>query len=156
MHYECELGVGIGKPVRDATPDAALTCIAGYTVANDYAVRDHLENYYRPNLRAKNRDAATLLGPWLVDAGDVPDPMDLELRTLVNGEVRQRGTTRDMIFDVWQLIAHLSRYLTLAPGDVILTGTPQGVVNVDVGDEIVTEIDGIGRLVGYIDAPGAT
>jgi 5-oxopent-3-ene-1,2,5-tricarboxylate decarboxylase/2-hydroxyhepta-2,4-diene-1,7-dioate isomerase len=101
----------------------------------------------------KNRDAATLLGPWLVDAADVPDPMALELRTLVNGEVTQRGNTRDMIFDVWRLISHLSRYLTLAPGDVILTGTPQGVVNVNPGDEVVTEIDGIGRLVGFIDAP---
>jgi 5-oxopent-3-ene-1,2,5-tricarboxylate decarboxylase/2-hydroxyhepta-2,4-diene-1,7-dioate isomerase len=156
MHYECELAVVIGEPAKHVTPEGARACVAGYTVANDYAVRDHLENYYRPNLRAKNRDAATLLGPWLVDAGDVPDPMGLELRTLVNGEVRQRGTTRDMIFDVWQLVAHLSQYLTLAPGDVILTGTPQGVVNVDVGDEVVTEIDGIGRLVGFVDGPRAT
>jgi 5-oxopent-3-ene-1,2,5-tricarboxylate decarboxylase/2-hydroxyhepta-2,4-diene-1,7-dioate isomerase len=156
MHYECELAVVIGEPAKNVSSAEARACVAGYTVANDYAVRDHLENYYRPNLRAKNRDAATLLGPWLVDQAEVPDPMALELRTLVNGELKQRGNTRDMIFDVWQLIAHLSRYLTLAPGDVILTGTPQGVVNVNPGDEVVTEIDGIGRLVGYIDPPRAT
>jgi 5-oxopent-3-ene-1,2,5-tricarboxylate decarboxylase/2-hydroxyhepta-2,4-diene-1,7-dioate isomerase len=155
MHYECELAVVIGSPVRRATPESALACVAGYTVANDFAVRDHLENYYRPNLRAKNRDAATLLGPWLVDAGDVADPMNLELRTRVNGKLTQRGNTRDMIFGVGPLIAHLSRYLTLGPGDVILTGTPKGVVNVDVGDEVVTEIDGIGRLVGYVEAEPA-
>ena len=152
MHYECELAVVIGRPVRDTTPERALTCVAGYTVANDYAVRDHLENYYRPNLRAKNRDAATLLGPWLVDAADVADPMNLELTTRVNGKLTQSGNTRDMIVGVGPLIAHLSRYLTLGPGDVILTGTPKGVVNVNAGDEVVTEIDGIGRLVGYVDA----
>jgi len=152
MHYECELAVVIGEPVRRATPESALECVAGYSVANDYAVRDHLENYYRPNLRAKNRDAATLLGPWLVDAADVADPMDLELRTTVNGKLTQRGNTRDMIVGVGPLIVHLSAYLTLAPGDVILTGTPQGVVNVNPGDEVVTEIDGIGRLVGYVEA----
>jgi 5-oxopent-3-ene-1,2,5-tricarboxylate decarboxylase/2-hydroxyhepta-2,4-diene-1,7-dioate isomerase len=152
MHYECELAVVIGRPARRVTADASLGYVAGYTVANDYAVRDHLENYYRPNLRAKNRDGATLLGPWLVDAADVPDPMSLELRTTVNGKVTQRGNTRDMILDVGRLIAHLSSFMTLLPGDVILTGTPEGVVNVNAGDEIVTEIDGIGRLVGYIDA----
>jgi 5-oxopent-3-ene-1,2,5-tricarboxylate decarboxylase/2-hydroxyhepta-2,4-diene-1,7-dioate isomerase len=155
MHYECELAVVIGRPVRDATSESALACVAGYTVANDYAVRDHLENYYRPNLRAKNRDAATLLGPWLVDSADVADPMNLELTTRVNGKLTQSGNTRDMIIGVGPLIAHLSRYLTLGPGDVILTGTPKGVVNVDPGDEVVTEIDGIGRLVGYIDAEPA-
>jgi 5-oxopent-3-ene-1,2,5-tricarboxylate decarboxylase/2-hydroxyhepta-2,4-diene-1,7-dioate isomerase len=152
MHYECELAVVIGRPLRRASPEAALAAVAGYTVANDYAVRDHLENYYRPNLRAKNRDAATLIGPWLVDAGDVADPLDLQLRTLVNGKLTQSGSTRDMIFGVGPLLSHLSAWLTLGPGDIILTGTPKGVVNVNAGDEIVTEIDGIGRLVGYIEA----
>jgi 5-oxopent-3-ene-1,2,5-tricarboxylate decarboxylase/2-hydroxyhepta-2,4-diene-1,7-dioate isomerase len=150
MHYECELAVVIGRPARRVASDAALAHVAGYTVANDYAVRDYLENYYRPNLRAKNRDGATLLGPWLVDASDIADPMNLELRTTVNGTVTQHGNTRDMILDVARLIAHLSSFMTLSPGDVILTGTPEGVVNVNSGDEIVTEIDGVGRLVGFI------
>ncbi len=155
MHYECELAVVIGRPLRRASPEEALGGIAGYTVANDYAVRDHLENYYRPNLRAKNRDSATLLGPWLVDAADVADPMDLELRTLVNGKLTQSGRTRDMILGVGPLLSHLSGWLTLGPGDILLTGTPKGVVNVNAGDEIVTEIDGIGRLVGFIEAESA-
>jgi len=156
MHYECELAVVIGRTAHRAPAATALEHVAGYTVANDYAVRDYLENYYRPNLRVKNRDGATLLGPWLVDTADVPDPADLELRTTVNGRVTQHGNTRDMILDVAKLIAHLSSFMTLSPGDVILTGTPEGVVNVDAGDEVVTEIDGVGRLVGYIEADART
>jgi len=150
MHYECELAVVIGRTARNVARGEALACVAGYTVANDYTIRDYLENYYRPNLRVKNRDSCTLLGPWLVDAADVGDPGALELRTTVNGKVTQRGNTRDMIFDVPQLIEYLSAFMTLGPGDVILTGTPEGVVNVSPGDEIVTEIEGIGRLVNFV------
>jgi 5-oxopent-3-ene-1,2,5-tricarboxylate decarboxylase/2-hydroxyhepta-2,4-diene-1,7-dioate isomerase len=101
-------------------------------------------------LRVKNRDGCTVLGPWLVDAADVPDPHALELRTLVNGVVTQQGNTRDLISDIPTLIAYLSGFMTLSPGDVILTGTPDGVINVNVGDEVVTEIDGIGRLVNTL------
>lgn len=150
MHYECELAVVIGRTARNVARQSAYEYVAGYTVANDYVVRDYLENYYRPNLRAKNLDGCTLLGPWLVDAADIADPMSLQLRTYVNGKMTQQGTTKDMIFDVPALIEYLSAFMTLGPGDVILTGTPEGVVNVDVGDEVVTEIDGIGRLVNFI------
>ncbi|PWC35171.1 fumarylacetoacetate hydrolase family protein [Azospirillum sp. TSO22-1] len=152
MHYECELAVVIGRTARDVPKERAYEVVAGYTVANDYAVRDYLENYYRPNLRVKNRDGCTPLGPWLVDAADVPDPMNLRLRTLVNGRVTQEGHTRDMIFDVPTLIATLSSFMTLGPGDVILTGTPEGLVDVRPGDEVVTEIEGVGRLVNTITA----
>ena len=75
----------------------------------------------------KSRDCATPLGPWLVDAADVADPMNLQLRTLVNGRVTQEGNTRDMIFDIPALIAYLSEFMTLSPGDIILTGTPEGL-----------------------------
>ncbi len=150
MHYECELAVVIGCSAKGVKRADAMACVAGYTVANDYAIRDYLENYYRPNLRVKNRDTCTVLGPWLVDAADVPDPHALALRTLVNGRVTQQGNTRDMIADIPALIEYLSAFMTLAAGDVILTGTPDGVVNVNVGDEVVTEIDGIGRLVSTI------
>jgi len=150
MHYECELAVVIGQAARNVPRREALAYVAGYTVANDYAIRDYLENYYRPNLRVKNRDSATVLGPWLVDAADVPDPMALELRTRVNGRVTQRGNTAKMIFDVAMLIEYLSGFMTLSSGDVILTGTPEGVINVDAGDEVVTEIEGIGNLTSYI------
>ena len=127
-----------------------MACVAGYCVANDYAVRDYLENYYRPNLRVKNRDTCTVLGPWLVDAADIPDPHALVLRTLVNGKITQQGNTRDLMNDIPALIEYLSGFMTLGAGDVILTGTPDGVVNVNVGDEVVTEIDGVGRLVNTI------
>ena len=150
MHYECELAVVIGRPARRVKAADALAHVAGYTVANDYAVRDYLENWYRPNLRVKNRDAATAIGPWLVDAADVADPQALALRTLVNGRPTQQGHTGNMIHTVAVLIEYLSAFMTLLPGDIILTGTPEGVANVNAGDEVVTEIDGIGRLVNTL------
>ena len=154
MHYECELAVVIGRTARKVKPADAMGFVAGYTVANDYAVRDYLENWYRPNLRVKNRDGCTALGPWWVDAADVIDPHKLGMRTLVNGELRQHGNTRDLIDDIPALIEYLSGFMTLSPGDLILTGTPEGVINVDVGDEVVCEIDGIGRLVNTIVGDG--
>jgi len=150
MHYECELAVVIGKSASKVKAADAMQHVAGYTVCNDYAIRDYLENWYRPNLRVKNRDGGTVLGPWLVDAEDVPRPHDLALRTLVNGKVTQQGHTGNMINDIPALIEYLSAFMTLQPGDVILTGTPEGVVNVNVGDVIMTEIDGIGHLVNTI------
>jgi 5-oxopent-3-ene-1,2,5-tricarboxylate decarboxylase/2-hydroxyhepta-2,4-diene-1,7-dioate isomerase len=146
MHYECELAVVIGKTARGILKSNAYDYVAGYTIANDYAIRDYLENYYRPNFRVKSRDRATPIGPWLMDAADVPHPMNLQLRTLVNGRVTQEGSTRDMIFDIPTLIEYLSAFMTLSPGDIILTGTPEGLTGVHVGDEVVTEIDGIGSL----------
>ena len=150
MHYECELAVVIGTTARNVLRNDAMGVIAGYTVANDYAIRDYLENYYRPNLRVKNRDGCTALGPWLVDAADVPEPGALELSTRVNGKLVQRGNTRDLVTGIAELIEYLSSFMTLAPGDVILTGTPEGVVDVEPGDEVVCEIEGIGRLVNTI------
>jgi 5-oxopent-3-ene-1,2,5-tricarboxylate decarboxylase/2-hydroxyhepta-2,4-diene-1,7-dioate isomerase len=91
-----------------------------------------------------------VLGPWFVDAADLPDPHALRLRTLVNGKVTQDGTTANMVNDIPALIEYLSGFMTLTAGDVILTGTPEGVVNVGVGDEVVTEIEGIGALVNHI------
>jgi 5-oxopent-3-ene-1,2,5-tricarboxylate decarboxylase/2-hydroxyhepta-2,4-diene-1,7-dioate isomerase len=146
MHYACELAVVIGRTARRVTRTDAYEYVLGYTVANDYVVRDYLDNYYSPNLRAASRDACTPLGPWLVDAGDVRDPMNLRLRTLINGAITQQGSTRDMVFDIRFLIAYLSAFMTLFCGDVILTGTPDGLGGVHDGDEVVTEVDGIGSL----------
>ncbi|CAM4238007.1 fumarylacetoacetate hydrolase family protein [Bordetella tumbae] len=146
MHYECELAVVIGKPARGVRAADAMAHVAGYTVANDYAIRDYLENWYRPNLRVKNRDTCTVLGPWLVDAADVPDPHALSLSTRVNGTVTQQGSTANMINDIPALIEYLSSFMTLLPGDVILTGTPDGVINVNEGDEVVCEVESIGAL----------
>ena len=150
MHYECELTVVIGRQARKVKRDDAYDFVAGYTVANDYAVRDYLENWYRPNLRVKNRDGATPIGPWLVDAADIANPMALALKTTVNGKVTQEGNTKDMIFDVPCLIEYFSSFMTLNPGDLILTGTPDGVVDCQPGDVIVTEIEGIGALMNTI------
>jgi 5-oxopent-3-ene-1,2,5-tricarboxylate decarboxylase/2-hydroxyhepta-2,4-diene-1,7-dioate isomerase len=146
MHYECELTVVIGKEARRVKRDDAYDFVAGYTVANDYAVRDYLENWYRPNLRVKNRDGATPLGPWFVEAGDIANPMALALKTTVNGKLTQAGNTKDMIFDVPFLIEYFSSFMTLRPGDLILTGTPDGVVDCRPGDVVVTEIEGLGAL----------
>ncbi len=152
MHYECELAVVIGRRARNVKSEDAYDYVLGYTVANDYVIRDYLENYYRPNLRAKNYDNCTPLGPWLVDREDIPNPMNLTLRTYVNGKLTQEGSTRDMVFSIPELIAYLSSFMTLSEGDLILTGTPKGVVDTKAGDEVVTEIEGIGRLLNRIVA----
>ncbi|SHG43717.1 fumarylacetoacetate hydrolase family protein [Ornithinibacillus halophilus] len=146
MHYECELAVIIGKKARNVTRMHANDYIAGYTVVNDYAIRDYLENYYRPNLPVKNRDGLTPIGPWFVNRDSINNPMNLTMRTYVNGEIKQEGNTKDMVFDIPYLIEYLSSFMTLNKNDVILTGTPKGTVNVVEGDEVVTEIEEVGSL----------
>jgi 5-oxopent-3-ene-1,2,5-tricarboxylate decarboxylase/2-hydroxyhepta-2,4-diene-1,7-dioate isomerase len=155
MHPECELVAIIGKPAHRVRTENALDYVSGYTVACDYAIREYLENYYRPNLAVKNRDATTPLGPWIVDASDIADPQNLRLRTTVNGEIVQDGSTCDMILTVAQLVSYLAETMTLMPGDMILTGTPQGVHFCAAGDEVVCEIEGIGRLVNQLVGEGA-
>jgi 5-oxopent-3-ene-1,2,5-tricarboxylate decarboxylase / 2-hydroxyhepta-2,4-diene-1,7-dioate isomerase len=150
MHYECELAVVIGRQARLVKSEDAYEYIAGYTIANDYAIRDYLENYYRPNLKVKNRDTCTPIGPWLVDAEDIGNPMNLTLKTYVNGRLTQEGNTKDMIFSIPALIEYLSSFMTLNRGDIILTGTPKGSVDTVVGDEVVTVIEKIGCLVNTI------
>lgn len=151
MHYECELTIVVGRTAKNVKRDDAHDFIAGYTIANDYAIRDYLENWYRPNLRVKNRDTCTPLGPWLVDAADVADPMALALQTTVNGKLTQSGNTRDMIFGVPFLIEYFSSFMTLQPGDLILTGTPDGVVDCRPGDVVITSIEGLGELLNTIE-----
>jgi 5-oxopent-3-ene-1,2,5-tricarboxylate decarboxylase / 2-hydroxyhepta-2,4-diene-1,7-dioate isomerase len=146
MHYECELAVVIGRTAKNIKRDDAYDFIAGYTVANDYAIRDYLENWYRPNLRVKGRPTCTPLGPWLVYANDIAEPMNLNLQTTVNGQITQRGNTKDMIFSIPALIEYFTSFMTLRPGDLILTGTPDGVVDCQPGDEIECSIDGVGTL----------
>lgn len=146
MHYEAELVAVMGRPARHVRRADAMAYVGGYTVCNDYAVRDYLENYYRPNLRVKSRDTLTPLGPWIVDAADVADPHALDVTTRVNGEVRQQGNTRDMIFTIPVLVEYLSRFLTLQPGDMISTGTPKGLSDVQPGDVVEVEVQGVGAL----------
>lgn len=146
MHYECELAIVIGKTAKNVKAADADDYVLGYTVANDYAIRDYLENYYRPNLRVKNRDGCTPIGPWLTRTDQIADPMNLKLTTRINGKTTQEGTTKDMIFSVKTLVEYLSSIMTLQPGDVILTGTPEGLADTKHGDIIETEIEGLGVL----------
>lgn len=150
MHPECELVAIIGRPARNVKAEQALDHVAGYTIANDYAIREYLENYYRPNARVKNRTATTPIGPWVVDAADIGDPQSLALRTTVNGDLVQDGNTADMILSVAGLIEYLSGIMTLMPGDLILTGTPQGLRFVNAGERVQTSIEGIGTLVNNL------
>jgi 5-oxopent-3-ene-1,2,5-tricarboxylate decarboxylase/2-hydroxyhepta-2,4-diene-1,7-dioate isomerase len=150
MHCECELAVVIGREARRVRRPHAYDFVAGYTIANDYALREYLEDFYRPNLRVKNRDHCTPIGPWIVDAADIANPMALNLRSYVNGELVQQGNTSDMIFSIPEIVEYLSDFMTLSPGDVILTGTPSGVRFVQPGDKVVTEIESIGSLANTI------
>jgi len=146
MHYECELAVVIGRPGRRIPEREAMDYVLGYTVANDVTVRDYVGNLFRPPVKAKGWDTFTPLGPYLVTADEVEDPHDLELTAHVNGELRQRGHTSQMVFSIPEIIAYLSRFLTLRPYDVILTGTPRGLSPVVAGDRMRMEVEGVGVL----------
>lgn len=146
MHYECELIAVIGKTGKNIKREEALDYVAGYTICNDYAIRDYLENYYRPNLRVKSRDSLCPIGPWIVDKEDIADVNNLALETRVNGELTQQGTTADMIFDIPFLIEYLSSFMTLNEGDLIATGTPKGLKDIQPGDVVSCSIAGIGTL----------
>jgi 5-oxopent-3-ene-1,2,5-tricarboxylate decarboxylase/2-hydroxyhepta-2,4-diene-1,7-dioate isomerase len=146
MHYEGELGVVIGRPARRVRRAEALHYVSGYTVCNDVTVRDFVENFYRPPVKAKGFDTFGPIGPWIVDAADVAHPEALAVRTWVNGELRQDGNTRDLIFDVPALIEYASDFMTLPAGTIISTGTPRGISNVVLGDVMVVEVEGVGRL----------
>lgn len=124
--WEVELAVVIGAEVRDISRGDALACIAGYCVANDLTERG-LIRASGQLLDGKGLDGFTPLGPWLVTADEIVDPQALTLTLSVNGVVQQSGTTATMIFPIDEIISHISRRMTLLPGDVILTGTPPGI-----------------------------
>jgi 2-keto-4-pentenoate hydratase/2-oxohepta-3-ene-1,7-dioic acid hydratase in catechol pathway len=151
--WEVELAVVIGRQARYlGSPDDALAHVAGYAVSNDISERAfQLEQSGGQWSKGKCCETFNPLGPWLVTADEVADPQALGLRSFVNGEPRQDSTTADMIFSVAYLIWHLSQYLVLDPGDVINTGTPQGVAlsgrfpYLAAGDRVELEIDGLGK-----------
>lgn len=145
MHYEIELAVVIGRRCRRVRAAGAYDVIRGYTIANDITVRDFVTNFYRPPVKAKGWDTFCPLGPYLVE-GEIDDPHSLELRAYVNGELRQRGHTSQLLRKVPELIEFISEFMTLEPGDVILTGTPRGISHVHPGDVMRLEIDGLGVL----------
>ena len=150
--FEGELAVVIGKPARYVTRDEALAYVAGYTVFNDGSIRA----YHPPAhslVAGKNFDATGSMGPALVFTDEIKDPGNLRLRTWVDGELMQDSSTGDMIFDVPTLVAYLSEFMTLMPGDVIATGTPSGVGLgrtpkrwLRPGETVAVEVEGVGRL----------
>ncbi len=154
VDYECELAVVIDKPARDVSPEDALSHVLGYTAANDVSARKWQRHGGAGQwIRGKSFDTFCPLGPALVTPDEIPDPQTLSISTTVNGVKLQSSHTSDMIFTVAQLIAHLSRDMTLLPGTVILTGTPEGVgfvrnppIFLEPGDTVTVEIERIGAL----------
>lgn len=142
VEHEAELVVVIGRRGRWVSPDEALDFVMGYTAGNDVTARD-LQRRDGQWTRAKGFDTFCPLGPWIETEFD---PADAMITCTVNGEMRQMASTRDMVFDVRQLIAYCSSVMTLEPGDVIFTGTPAGVSPLRAGDEVEVSIEGIGRL----------
>jgi 2-keto-4-pentenoate hydratase/2-oxohepta-3-ene-1,7-dioic acid hydratase in catechol pathway len=148
VHYEGELAVVIGRICRDVTPDRVAEVVYGYTVGNDVTARD-LQRRDVQFTRAKGFDSFCPLGPWIETELDTSD---LKVTTHLNGELKQDGTTKDMVFDVTALVTHVSSVMTLLPGDVILTGTPEGVGPMQVGDEVEVTVAGIGSLTNRVVA----
>ena len=142
VHHEAELAVVIGSLLSQVTPSQAKRGIYGFTAANDVTARD-LQRSEDQWTRAKGFDSFCPLGPAI--STDV-DPADLRVRCLVDGEVRQDGSTADLVFDVPTLVSYISQVMTLLPSDVILTGTPAGVGPIEPGQRVRVEIDGIGAL----------
>src|SRR5574341_132567 len=146
LHYENELVVVLNQRCRNIKAEQADRVIQGYTIGNDVTVRDFVENYYRPPVKAKGFDTFGPLGPWVVTADELTDPSHLELRTFVNGELRQQGNTKDLTYGVHEVIEFITGFMTLDAGDMIWTGSPQGISHVRPGDVMRCEIDGIGAL----------
>jgi 2-keto-4-pentenoate hydratase/2-oxohepta-3-ene-1,7-dioic acid hydratase in catechol pathway len=155
---EIELGVVIGRRCRAVSTEEALSYVFGFTVVNDVSARD-LQFGDGQWTRGKSLDTFCPIGPCIVTADEIPDPQNLRLRLWVNDRLQQEGTTADMIFSVAQIVAHISRFATLEPGDLITTGTPKGVgcfrdppIYLASGDIVRCAIEGIGELVNLTRA----
>ena len=154
VDWEAELGVVIGKPCYRVGKAQALSYVGGYTCVNDVSARDIQRTDSAGQFTlGKTFDGFCPVGPCLVTADEIPDPQNLDIRCIVNGRVMQNSNTREMIFDVATLVSHLSRFMTLMPGDLIATGTPPGVgmgmkppVWLQNGDEVTVEIERVGAI----------
>jgi 2-keto-4-pentenoate hydratase/2-oxohepta-3-ene-1,7-dioic acid hydratase in catechol pathway len=156
--YEAELVVVIGKTTRDVSEAEALDYVFGYCTGNDISARD-LQMRTSQWLLGKTLDKFMPIGPYLVTADEVGDPQKLDLKCWLNGELRQNSNTADMIFSVAQVVSYASRYMTLEAGDIITTGTPEGVIlgmNPKVwmkpGDEVTIEVVGLGKLTNVMSS----
>jgi 2-keto-4-pentenoate hydratase/2-oxohepta-3-ene-1,7-dioic acid hydratase in catechol pathway len=150
LDYEAELGVVIGRKCRHVTVAHARAVIAGYFVCNDVTVRDWQQRTPTYTL-GKSFDTHGPIGPWLTTDDEIKDPLALEMVLTVNGEERQRSSTGDMIYNIYDQIAYLSTVMTLEPGDILATGTPAGVgiatgQFLKPGDVVRVEIEGLGAI----------
>ena len=150
--HEVELAFVIGREARNVAAAEALEYVAGYAIGLDITIRGSEDRSFR-----KSCDSYSVLGPWLVTADEIPDSGSLDLEIVVNGERRQKSNTRCLILGVRQLIEFASSFYTLYPGDVLYTGTPEGVSPIDPGDRIVATIERIGTMAvevrAFQDAP---
>jgi 5-oxopent-3-ene-1,2,5-tricarboxylate decarboxylase / 2-hydroxyhepta-2,4-diene-1,7-dioate isomerase len=147
LNFEGEIAIVIGQEAYDIDPDQASNYIAGFTIANDYGLHDFRDTDAGSMLRVKGSDTLCPVGPGLVTDWDFHDK---EIRTLVNGDVRQTGSTTEMEWDMHYLVADLARTITLLPGDLILSGTPAGSRPVEPGDVVTVEVEGLGALTNRI------
>ncbi|MFC9535977.1 fumarylacetoacetate hydrolase family protein [Streptomyces sp. NPDC056975] len=159
VDWEAELGVIIGRPAKSVPVGEAMSYVAGYLAANDISARD-LQEQDGQWVRGKGLDTFCPLGPWVVTADEVADPQRVAIRTWVNGRLMQDGSTASMIYGVAELVSYCSSFFTLAPGDVILSGTPAGcgdfrtpAVALRAGDVIEVEVAGLGRQRSHVSAP---
>ncbi|ELZ13464.1 5-carboxymethyl-2-hydroxymuconate Delta-isomerase [Halovivax asiaticus JCM 14624] len=150
LEVEAELGVVIGEQCRDVPAERAMDVVAGFTCVDDVSNRDD-QRQEKNWVRGKAFDGAAPIGPVLATPDEVPD--DAGVRSYINGEQAQSGSLSQLIFDVPTLIAEITSYLTLEPGDVIATGTPEGVTPLSDGDDVAIEIDGVGRLTHSVRWP---
>ncbi|KRP43580.1 5-oxopent-3-ene-1,2,5-tricarboxylate decarboxylase / 2-hydroxyhepta-2,4-diene-1,7-dioate isomerase [Pseudomonas libanensis] len=144
------LGVVIGQRASRVSLDNAMAHVAGYVVVNEFSLPE--DSYYRPAVKAKCRDGFCALGPEVIARDQVTNPNQLGLKLFVNGQLRQENSTAHWVRDIAQLIAEISEFMTLHPGDVLITGTPEGRVDVQPGDRVEVEITGVGRLLNIIEA----
>lgn len=155
LDYEGELAIVISKEGRNIPKQLAYDYVFGYTIANDVTARD-IQTAHKQFFLGKSLDGSCPMGPYLVTKDEIPNPQNLSIVTKVNDDVRQNGNTSDMIFKIDDLIAEISRFVTLEPGDVIMTGTPEGVGKgmkpptfLKKGDTVKISIEGIGTLANY-------
>jgi 2-keto-4-pentenoate hydratase/2-oxohepta-3-ene-1,7-dioic acid hydratase in catechol pathway len=152
VDYEGELAVVVGRRMRDVTPKRAMSCVLGYTIMNDVTARD-LQKKDGQWTRAKSFDTFAPLGPWIVSG---INPADLSIATFVNGVRRQNSRTSKFVFSVSRILSHISRVMTLEPGDVVSTGTPGGIGSLKAGDRVEVRVEGIGSLVNTVVSDGTS
>jgi 2-keto-4-pentenoate hydratase/2-oxohepta-3-ene-1,7-dioic acid hydratase in catechol pathway len=160
IDYEAELAVIIGRPAKNANREEALAAVFGYTVLNDVTARD-LQTLHKQFFKGKSLDGSCPMGPWIVTTDEIPDPYARRITCHVNGELRQDSAAETMTFNIPTLIGHLSRGMTLLPGDIIATGTPSGVgfarkppVFLRPGDVVECAIEDIGAIRNRVAAQG--